>query len=192
VALGAKVLASGRERAGVPEFKIRRASMRDVGILVEHRHRMFEEMISPTVEESRLHDEAYEAWAKDMMRRKLLHVYIAETRDGRTAASGGVWLREMQPSPGHPHGMVPYVLSVYTRPEFRRKGLASMIVEEAMEWGRKKGYYKMVLHASLTGRKVYSQLGWKRTWEMEFRYDERPAGVRRAAPRSSKPSRPAR
>lgn len=170
-------------------FKIREATLRDLPLLVEHRHRMFEEMISPTEAEFRLHDEAYRAWAKDMMGRKLLHVYIVETSDGRPAASGGVWLREMQPSPGHPHGMVPYVLSVYTRPEFRRKGLASMIMGEAMEWGRKNGYYKMVLHASLTGRKVYSKLGWKRTWEMEFRYDEKPAGVRRGAPRSSRPSR---
>ncbi len=106
-----------------------------------------------------------------MMKRRLLHGYVVTTSGGRPAASGCVWLREMQPSPGHPHGMVPYVLSVYTRPEFRRKGLASMIVEEAMEWARKHGYYKVVLHASKTGRKVYSQLGWKRTWEMEFRYD---------------------
>ncbi len=176
----------------MPEFKIRRANLKDVGLLVEHRHRMFQEMISPTEEELRLHDEAYAAWAKDMMRRELFHVYILETSDGRPVASGGVWLRGVQPSPGHPHGMVPYVLSVYTRPEFRRKGLASMIVEEAMEWGRKNGHYKMVLHSSLMGRKVYSKLGWKRTWEMEFRYDEKPAGVRRGAPRPSRPSRASR
>ena len=88
--------------------------------------------------------------------------------------------------------MVPYVLSVYTRPEFRRKGLASMIVEEAMGWAKRHGYYKIVLHASKTGRKVYSQLGWKRTWEMEFRYDS-PAKSRRLTAvkprRTSKPSR---
>lgn len=173
-------------------FKIRKARSTDVRLLVEHRHRMFEEMMSPTEEEFRLHDEAYRAWAREMMRRKLFHAYIVETGDGRPAASGSVWLREMQPSPGHPHGMVPYVLSVYTRPEFRRNGLASMIIEEAMEWGRRNGYYKMVLHASLTGRKVYSKLGWKRTWEMEYRYDEKPASVRRAAPRPSKPSRASR
>lgn len=175
-------------------FKIRRANSKDIGLLVQHRHRMFEEMISPTEEELRLHDEAYRAWARDMMKRKLLHAYILETSDGRPAASGGVWLRETQPSPGHPYGMVPYVLSVYTRPEFRRKGLASMIMKEAMEWGRRHGYYKIVLHASRTGRKVYSQLGWKRTWEMEFRYDEeRPAPLKRGrSRRSSRPSRASR
>jgi len=155
---------------------------------------MFEEMTRPTEEELRVQDESYRAWAKEMMKRRLVHGYVVTTSGGRPAASGCVWLREMQPSPGHPHGMVPYVLSVYTRPEFRRKGLASVIVEEAMEWARKHGYYKVVLHASKTGRKVYSQLGWKRTWEMEFRYDSsaKPRALTRGKPRRpAKPSRPA-
>ena len=179
----------------MPRFKIRRANSRDIELLVQHRHRMFEEMAEPTEEELTVHDGSYRVWAREMMRRRLLHVYIVETNTGKPAASGGVWLREMQPSPGHPHGMVPYVLSVYTRPEFRRKGLASMIVEEAMAWARKHGYYKIVLHASKTGRKVYSQLGWKRTWEMEFRFDQqvRPARVKDGrSRRTSRPSRAAR
>jgi len=179
----------------VPGFKIRRATSKDLELLVHHRRKMFEEMASPTEEELSVHDASYRVWARDMMKRRLLHVYIVETSSGKPAASGGVWLREMQPSPGHPHAMVPYVLSVYTSPEFRRKGLASMIVEEAMAWARKHGYYKIVLHASKTGRKVYSQLGWKRTWEMEFRYDSasKPARLGRGqSRRTSKPSRAAR
>jgi GNAT superfamily N-acetyltransferase len=179
----------------VPSFRLRRATSRDIGLLALHRRKMFEEMSSPTDEELSVHDESYRAWAKEMMKRRLMHCYIVTTAAGRPAASGCVWLREMQPSPGHPHGMVPYVLSVYTRPEFRRMGLASMIVEEATAWASKHGYYKIVLHASKTGRKVYSQLGWKRTWEMEFRFDA-PARARRVSAgrsrRAAKPSRAAR
>ena len=120
----------------MPGFRLRRATTKDIPLLVQHRRKMFEEMASPTEEELSVHDASYRAWAREMMKRGLLHVYVVETRSGQPAASGGVWLREMQPSPGHPHGMVPYVLSVYTRPEFRRKGLASMIVEEAMGWAQ--------------------------------------------------------
>lgn len=187
-----KVLSRRQETPHVPGFKIRTATANDLDLLVRHRRRMFEEMASPTEEELRVHDASYRVWAGEMMRRRLLRVYIVETRGGKPAASGGVWLREMQPSPGHPQGMVPYVLSVYTRPEFRRKGLASMIVEEAMGWAKRHGHYKIVLHASKTGRKVYSQLGWKRTWEMEFRFDV-PAKPRRLTGgkprRTSRPSR---
>jgi GNAT superfamily N-acetyltransferase len=179
----------------VPGFEIRRATAKDLELLIQHRRMMFEEMALPTEEELSVHDESYRLWAKEMMKKRLMHGYVAQTVSGRPAASGCIWLREMQPSPGHPHGMVPYVLSMYTRPEFRRKGLASMIIEEAMEWGRKHGYYKIVLHASLPGRKVYLQLGWKRTWEMEFRYDQpaKPGRLRRGRSRQpSKPSRAAR
>ena len=174
----------------MPGFKIPRATPKDIGLLVEHRRKMFEEMSRPTEEELSVHDESYRLWAREMMKRRLLHAYVVETPSGEPAASGGVWLREMQPSPGHPHGMVPYVLSVYTRPEFRRKGLASMILKEATEWARKHGHYKIVLHASRTGRKVYSQLGWERTWEMEFRFDGPARPTRVSARKPRQPSRP--
>jgi len=152
-------------------FKIRTAKLVDVDMLVEHRHMMFEEMSHPSAESLRIADDSYRSWASDMMKRRLLRGYVATAGNGKAAASGCVWLREVQPSPDRPSGMVPYVLSMYTRPEYRRNGLASKILTEATEWARKEGYHKIVLHASTVGRKVYSQLGWKRTWEMEFRYD---------------------
>ncbi len=150
---------------------MRLATSKDVELLVQHRHMMFEEMTDPSADALKVADDSYRRWAREMMKRRLFRGYIVTTRGGKPAASGCVWLREVQPSPDRPIGMVPYVLSVYTQPEFRRNGLASMIVEEATEWARSKGFHKIVLHASSVGRKVYSQLGWKRTWEMEFRFD---------------------
>ncbi len=43
-----------------------------------------------------------------------------------------------------------------------------MVVKEAIEWCRKKKYERLMLHASEMGRRVYSQLGFKRTWEMRL------------------------
>lgn len=155
------------------KFGVRRATARDIDTLVEHRHRMFEEMSHSTAEELMVLDESYRRWAREQMKRRLFHAYVVTAGRGKVAASGCVWLREVQPSPGQAPGLVPYVMSVYTLPEFRRNGLASMVLREATEWARKKGYAKTVLHASSVGRKVYARLGWKRTWEMEFRL-ERP------------------
>ena len=62
----------------------------------------------------------------------------------------------------------PYLLSMYTEPDFRRRGVASMVVKEAINWCRKNKYERLMLHASEMGRKVYSQLGFKRTWEMRL------------------------
>ncbi len=162
-------------------------------VLVKHRNAMFEAYAPLTPEESAVAVKAYPEWAKEMMKKKLFHGYIVETSGGRVAASGCVWLREQQPSRGRPAALVPYVMSVYTDPKFRRKGLASMVMLETMAWAKKHGYRKMLLHASLVGRKVYAQLGWKRTWEMDV--DLKSPKVSRVmqekSPRPSKPSRAA-
>jgi len=166
-----KVLNRLSDGQAVADFKIRRATAKDIGVLVEHRHKMFEDMTDATADELKVQDASYRVWAREMMKKKLLHGYIAQTKDGTPAASGCVWLREVQPSPGRPAARVPYVLSVYTVPEFRRNGLASMVVEEAMAWAKREGYHKIVLHASTVGRKVYTKLGWKRGREMEFYFE---------------------
>ena len=43
-----------------------------------------------------------------------------------------------------------------------------MVVKEAIKWCRKKGYERLMLHASMMGRGVYRRLGFKRTWEMRL------------------------
>jgi GNAT superfamily N-acetyltransferase len=151
----------------MPGFKIRRASAKDLGLLVDHRQQMFEEMTGTKRGEANLAGDAYRNWAKEMLKQKLYHGYIVTDIRGSVATSGCVWLRQVQPSRGHPASLVPYLMSMYTAPEFRRKGLASIIVKQAMAWAKKNRYTEMYLHASVTGRKVYSQLGWERVWEME-------------------------
>lgn len=155
----------------MPSFKIRRATPKDIDILVAHRSGMFWEMAHPTAKELETMEKSYRTWALELMKRGLFHGYIVTTGGGEAAASGCVWLREMQPSPGNPAGLIPYVMSVYTDPRFRRNGLATMVMKEAMAWGKRKGYARALLHASRAGRKVYPRLGWKRTWEMELDYE---------------------
>jgi len=151
----------------VTGFKICKATPKDMDVLAEHRQKMFDEMSTEKPGQGDVRTDPYRAWAREMMRKRLYQGYIVSTDDGEAAASGCVWLRQVQPSRGHPASLVPYLISMYTAPGFRRKGLATMIVREAMAWAKKKGYSAMTLHASPAGRKVYTKLGWKRTWEME-------------------------
>jgi GNAT superfamily N-acetyltransferase len=161
-------------------------------VLSDHRNAMFAEYAPLTPEESAVAVDAYPTWAREKMRERLFHGYVVETSGGEVAASGCVWLREQQPSRGRPASLAPYVMSIYTDPKFRRKGLASMIMKETMAWSKKRGYRKMTLHASPAGRKVYSKLGWKRTWEMEVQLDEPPGPSRVRGGRPRRPSKPSR
>ena len=127
---------------------------------------MFEEMRPHTEEEYKTMAVAYRRWALRKMKQGLLRCILVQTKDGEVAGGCGIWLREALPSPGNPSGVRPYLFSVYTEPKFRRSGVASLVVREAMKWCRDRGYARISLHASEMGRRVYARLGWERTWEM--------------------------
>lgn len=150
----------------MPSFRIRQATPKDLDILVHQRHMMFEDMKHRTAVEHKVGDDSYRRWATAMMKRNQLHCFLVISDEGEVAAGGCVWLREEQPGPGRPARKIPYLMSMYTEPKLRRKGLATMIVNETMRWSKKNHYAEMTLHASKAGRKVYPRLGWKRTWEM--------------------------
>jgi GNAT superfamily N-acetyltransferase len=63
-------------------------------------------------------------------------------------------------------GEVPYILSMYTEPEFRRRGVASRLVREMVRWSKARGYGRVLLHASRYGRPVYERLGFEPSSEM--------------------------
>jgi GNAT superfamily N-acetyltransferase len=105
------------------------------------------------------------------MREETFSCYLVLDARGKAVAGGCVWLREEQPGPGFAGGMVPYVMSMYTEERFRRRGLASLVLDRAAVDARKNGHKWMTLHASKAGRKVYPKLGWKRGWEMYLDLD---------------------
>lgn len=91
---------------------------------------------------------------------------IAETPDGRTVASGLVWFRAEQPRPDFQGFESPYILSMFTEPAVRGRGIATRIVRELLAICRERGFPNVGLHASRFGRDIYRRVGFERTWEM--------------------------
>ena len=54
-----------------------------------------------------------------------------------------------------------YLLNVYTRPEYRRRGIAKKLVDETIECAKGLGIKMLWLNASKTGRLVYLKCGFK-------------------------------
>ncbi len=115
-----------------------------------------------------VHDEAFPRWVRREMKAKRIVCFLVETEKGRVVGGGSVWLREVQPYPGFPGGKVPYLMSMYTEPAYRRKGVGSLVARQAITWSRRHGYPSITLHGSRFGRLLYLKLGWKRSWEMEL------------------------
>jgi GNAT superfamily N-acetyltransferase len=153
------------KRRHKPRFKIRKASLKDLDLLVKHRREMFRDMGRKNLQALNRQDATYRAWARRRLKSLELVGFIAATRK-EVAASGCVWIQPKQPIVSTPLLCLPYLLSVYTEPKFRRLGLASQITSHAIAWCKKHRYPGIALHASDQGRGVYEKLGFERTWEM--------------------------
>jgi GNAT superfamily N-acetyltransferase len=155
---------------GVRGLKVREGTPKDVDELVRQRHRMFEDMGHATRRAIGVHDRAFPGWVRREMRAGRFVAFLVETDKGEVVAGGSLWLREVQPYPGFPGGRAPYLMSMYTEPSFRGKGVGTMVVKRAVEWSKKHGYSSMTLHSSGKGRPLYEKLGWEASSEMELEF----------------------
>lgn len=171
--------------------RLRNATEADLATLVRHRDAMWVEMGRVAPGDHDPTSAAYGDWLLARMQRGTLKAFIVEEADGkavtsharkgprpdpRLLASGGVWVQEVQPRPGHPQTMWGYILSVYTEPNARRRGLARVIVQACIDWAKEQGCTRACLHASEEARPLYEDLGFETTAEMWL--DLRPPGQR--------------
>lgn len=161
------------------EFQIRLASAADLDVICDHRARMFADMGELPPESF----ETFRAQSKDALRPMFeRNQYVGwlvspKNQPGKIAAGAGVTLREVAPHP-QPNingkfeivsGRQAIIQNVYTEPEWRRRGLAQLLMKEIIAWSQKTGIDSLVLHASDEGRPLYEKLGFVATTEMRFR-----------------------
>ncbi len=129
---------------------------------------MFAEMDARTKKDLAIHDRAFKGWAAKQMRARRLVAFLVVNDSGDIVGGGSVWLRDIQPFAGYPGGKMPYLMSMYTDPEYRKKGVGGLVVRHAVAWCRARGFTQMNLHASKMGRPLYEKLGWKQANEMKL------------------------
>ena len=91
-------------------------------------------------------------------------------------AGAGVQLRQVLPHPltslsGEStisEGRHAIILNVFTEPEWRRRGVATLLMRRIIDWSQKEQIDRLVLHASTEGRALYERLGFIPTNEMRF------------------------
>jgi GNAT superfamily N-acetyltransferase len=107
-------------------------------------------------------------WIKKTMLENRLVGFIAKTKGGEVAGSGCIQLNEEPPRFIETQPYSPYLVSMYTEESFRRKGVASLIVQNAIDWCRANGYNMINLQASEQGMSVYEHFDFKPTKEMRL------------------------
>jgi GNAT superfamily N-acetyltransferase len=162
-------------------FTIRPATVEDADAIAKHRACMFDEM-------GEVPPEAFET-LRAKSRERLLDLitrgeyigWLAIPADGPNIIAGGagIQLREVLPHPlartdqsnGIAEGRHAIILNVFTEPEWRRQGVAVLLLQRIIEWARAERLDRLVLHASEAGRALYERLGFVGTSEMRFAGD---------------------
>ena len=80
---------------------------------------------------------------------------------GAAAACSGLSLQVHPPTYETPSGKSGYITNMYTRPEWRHRGLARKLVDLLVEAAREAGCTKLYLNASAMGRPLYESYGFR-------------------------------
>ena len=153
------------------ELTLRNAIRADIPVLAKHRRWMFDDMLMVqkagyTAAEVESMEPAYQRYLEEHFG-GILRAWVVEVA-GRVVASGAVLLYDWPPRPGDSVGRAALLHSVYTEPEYRRRGLARRIVDVMVAECRRMGLRTVSLHASEAGRSLYEAMGFKETSEMRL------------------------
>jgi len=160
-------------------FRVRRATVADTDTIAWHRARMFQDMGDLPLELF----ETFRSQSRNKFQRMFERGEYAgwlasvESEPKRIVAGAGVQLREVPPHPQtNANGKIDIVSgrqaiiqNVFTEPDWRRRGLAALLIKRIIDWIRQEGIDSLVLHASDEGRALYERLGFSATTEMRFR-----------------------
>lgn len=83
--------------------------------------------------------------------------------------AGVIQLRARLPQPGFvDNEPEAYILNMWTEPGFRRRGVATRLLQAMTEWCRTRGIRRVSLHASEDGRALYLREGFAPSTEMRM------------------------
>lgn len=115
--------------------------------------------------------ECMETQLRDYFDRKLGDELVAfAARDGKRIVSVAyLHIIEMPANSILLNGLYADVLSVYTEPEYRGRGLCTKLMEMLVEYGKKRGLGRIDLSATEKGYPIYKKIGFE---DIEHRYTD--------------------
>ena len=144
------------EKAENSMIKYRKANLNDIQYLVQYR-------------KQQLADEG-EALNIDI-NSELSNYFISSLSDGsliswlaldgeKIVATSGLCFYQLPPNYFNLTGRVAYVTNMYTLPNYRKRGIASRLLQFIIDEAKIQEYKVIRLHASSEGRPVYSKAGF--------------------------------
>jgi GNAT superfamily N-acetyltransferase len=155
-------------------FRIRRATAQDAGIVAWHRARMFQDMGDVSGDAFEILRAKARSRLKEWLDSGDYVGWLATPADQPEMVVGGagVQLQPILPRPVNAstvgEGRQGTVVNVFTEPQWRRRGIAGLLIKEIITWSKDEHLDRLLLHASDEGRSVYERLGFIAGNEMRF------------------------
>ncbi len=136
-------------------------------LLIEHRLKMWKEIYPDLEDMVEMSRQLTVEWLDRKLDSGEMVPFVAY--EGREVlGSGCLLIKEDQVRVNSSCISYPYLLSMYTEPKHRNKGVGTAITERAIQWSRDNGYDRIGLHASPFGKGMYEKLGFRDTNEMRL------------------------
>ena len=148
----------------------RAATVADSSIITHQRRRMYVDAGRRDDVSLALMAENFEPWVVRMMEEGKYLGWLT-TDNGKVIAGAGLLILDWPPHPLDPRQCYRgYLLNVYVEPEYRRRRLASNLIEMALAEARSRRIRVVALHSTDEARPLYESNGFRTTNEM-FRID---------------------
>jgi GNAT superfamily N-acetyltransferase len=168
---------------------IRRAGVEDIETLTELRLEFLRESGQLGEEHASAVGEATRAYFARAVPAGEFVAFVAE-EGGEIVGTSGLLCFQRPPSQRNLGGREGYVLNMFTRPGWRRQGIASTLLAEIIAFARNAGVGRLLLHASSDGRGIYERAGFlNRGGDMQLQLSGR-ATVLDAGSAGSTPQQP--
>lgn len=147
----------------------KKATLDDLDILTESRIEVLRaaNQLSDDADMSEVKARSYEYYRKALQ--DGTHIAYLIFDGDKFAGAGGVSFFLVMPTYHNPSGRKAYIMNMYTKPEYRRRGIAFITLDLLVHDAREKGITAISLEATAMGRPLYEKYGFVEMWnEMEL------------------------
>lgn len=149
-------------------LQTRPATIADAAIITHHRHRMFVDAGRQDNQLLSVMSQNFHPWVVRMIDEGKYLGWLTED-EGKVIAGAGLLLLDWPPHPLDPRSTQRgYLLNVYVEPAYRRRKLASHLIEYALAEARRRKIRVVALHSTEEGRPLYESTGFRQTNEMFY------------------------
>lgn len=146
-------------------MRIRRGHVRDIPQLIRMRYDFSMEDKPAQPELFDAFYEECEAFFQEMFASSRWSVWVAEADESIVSH---IYLERVDtiPRPGRKKSPYGYITNVYTKPEYRARGIGGAILQEINRWAKENGFTFLTVWPSEASVKFYERHGFARAEEM--------------------------